>query len=112
MESGHDATQANGMTALGKLICDMNPYTEMPKFQMSGALKTGRMDVFNGSASGQMEVEVEANYPAQWAFKGQQQNVNAALRIKYRFPVLDKDEKELYHITEYLLVGYLGSGAG
>ncbi len=110
---------SGGMTALGQLICDMNPYTEMPKWQMSGALKTGEMDVLVGAshtdAAGtarQMEVEVETGYPAQWAFKGQQQNVNTALRVKYRFPVLDKDGKEIYWVTEYLLVGYLGSGAG
>ena len=78
---------SGGMTALGQLICDMNPYTEMPKWQMSGALKTGEMDVLVGAshtdAAGtarQMEVEVETGYPAQWAFKGQQQNVNTALQ--------------------------------
>lgn len=111
---------SDGMAALGKLICDMNPYTEMPKYEMHYALKTGKMNVYVGnpvSANSdgtvdQIEVEVEANYPAQWAFKGQAQNVNTALRIKYRFPVLDKDQNPLYWVTEYLLVGYLGSGAG
>jgi hypothetical protein len=86
------------------------------------ALKTGKMDVYVGNSNpalvaaggsvDQIEVEVETNYAAQWAFKGQAQNVNTALRIKYRFPVLGKDGENLYWVTEHLLIGYLGSGAG
>lgn len=115
-------SNGDGMKMLGKLICDMNPYTEMPKYEMSGALKTGKMNVFvanqtTGStdATGsveQIEVEVDAGYHAQWAFKGQTQNVNTALRVKYRFPVLDSNGNPLYWITEYLLIGYLGSNGG
>jgi hypothetical protein len=120
--SSSGGSDDDGMAVLGKLICDMNPYTEMPKFDMSGALKTGKMDVYTGNAvpagssSGatteQIEVEVDAGYHAQWAFKGQAQNVNTALRVKYRFPVLDSQQQPLYWVTEYLLIGYLGSNGG
>lgn len=125
---GNGRSSGNGMSMLGKLICDMNPYTEMPKFQMSGALKTGKMNVFVANPSAapaeptvtaeptgtveQIEVEVDAGYNAQWAFKGQNQNVNTALRVKYKFPVLDANNKPLYWVTEHLLIGYEGSGAG
>jgi hypothetical protein len=131
MESGTGGSGrsgGDGMSMLGKLICDMNPYTEMPKYAMSGALKTGKMQVFVGNPSAatseptgtaeptgtveQIEVEVDAGYNAQWAFKGQTHNVNTALRVKYRFPVLDSNNNPLYWVTEHLLIGYEGSGAG
>jgi hypothetical protein len=120
--SSSGGSDDDGMAVLGKLICDMNPYTEMPKYEMSGALKTGKMNVFSGNAvpadstssvtTEQIEVEVDAGYHAQWAFKGQAQNVNTALRVKYRFPVLDSQQQPLYWVTEYLLIGYLGSNGG
>jgi hypothetical protein len=112
---------------LGKLICDMNPYTEMPKWEMSGALSTGVMDPYVGNpvptrpptgTIAQFEVEREGHYPAQWNFKGQPYNVNTALKIRYRFPVLGKPANPndpppvLYWVTEYLLVGYLGANGG
>ena len=55
-----------------------------------------------------MEIEVQKNYGAAWAFKGQTQNVKAAARIPYRFQVQDKDGNPLYWRTEYLLIGYAG----
>lgn len=116
----------NAMAMLGKMICDMNPYTEMPKYAMSGALKTGKMDVFlNAPASGkqapdisQIQVEEEGNYAAQWEFKGTSLRVKTALRVTYRFPVLGAppgdggDSPVLYWVTENLLIGFVGSNGG
>ena len=48
--SSSGGSDDDGMAVLGKLICDMNPYTEMPKYEMSGALKTGKMNVYTGNA--------------------------------------------------------------
>ncbi|HEY3908719.1 MAG TPA: hypothetical protein VGM07_02395 [Stellaceae bacterium] len=113
---------------LGKLICDMNPYTEMPKWQMSGAVSTGVMDpyVLNPAptvpvptgTTAQFVLEREGRYPAQWNFKGQPYNVNTAVKLCYRFPVLGKPVNPddpppvLYWVTEYLLIGYLGANGG
>ncbi|HXC14554.1 MAG TPA: hypothetical protein VNV39_17175 [Stellaceae bacterium] len=123
---GSSGANNNGMAMLGKMICDMNPYTEMPKYAMSGALKTGTMDVFlNAPAPGttapdisQIQVEEEGHYGAQWDFKGTSYRVNTALQVKYRFPVLGAppadggDAPILYWVTESLLIGFVGSNGG
>jgi hypothetical protein len=115
----------SGMTALGELICRLNPYTELP-FDKTSNMQTGKMEVgtlpkptgnyTTNSAQTDtiacIEIEVERNYAAQWTFKGQTQTVKAAFRIPYRFQVRDKSGNVLYWQTEYLLVGYAGSDGG
>jgi hypothetical protein len=124
--SSSEGSNGDGMAMLGKMICDMNPYTEMPKYDMSGALKTGKMEVYiNAPAPGktapdisQIQIEEEGNYAAQWDFKGQPHRVKTALRVKYRFPVLGAPPADgseapiLYWVTENLLIGYVGSNGG
>lgn len=116
------------MTALGELICRLNPYTRLPADPTTG-LKTGDMQVrmLPEAQSGYqasdprstiacMEIEVERDYGEKWTFKGQQQTVKLAFRIPYRFPVKKVDdngnEETLYWQTEYLIVGYAGADGG
>jgi hypothetical protein len=60
----------------------------------------------------EIAIEVERNYGAKWTFKGQTLNVKTAVRIPYRFAVVDKAKKPLYWQTEYLLIGYAGDQGG
>lgn len=100
-------------TALGALICRLNPYTggkqEGMRLVLGGPLVDAKADELNLS---HVELEVEgtptksSNYATQWIFKGQAQNIVKAVRIKYQYPV-DGDGKIL--ATDYLLVGYEGS---
>ncbi len=104
--------------ALGQLICNLNPYTSLPKPGMphetvSSTARTGEMDPFFGADAdpNKVDLEVETNYPGEWIFKGHPQRVVKAVRIKYRYPVRDNDGNNLYYVTDYLLVGYEGGSA-
>ena len=114
----------DAMKLLGQLICDFNPYTEIPAAAGSKTC-TGKMCVVtdppvlpteasNALLQG-VAIEVEENYGTQWNFKGQTQSVKTAVRIPYRFPVYRVDpisnqptQEILYWRTEYLLIGYAG----
>jgi hypothetical protein len=112
-----------GMDALGDLICRINPYTRLPTNQNTG-LSTGLMEIGMLPAAqtgyvknnpdhtiASMGIEVERQYKPVWSFKGQDQTVQAAVRIPYRFPVYGDDGTQLlYWQTEYLLLGYVGGG--
>ena len=114
------SNDSNTMSILGQLICRVNPYTGNPKPGVQGwsGLTTGDMIVGTPPPGGEAKsdptvaVEVQANYPGAWIFKGQEQNINTAIRIPYRFPVLDNDGIALYWVTEYLLIGFVGAGGG
>lgn len=96
-QSANQQPAPGSLAALGELICRLNPYTEIPPDQKAG----------------QVNVVVEENYgAAQWAFKGQTQHVNSAVRIPYRFPVKDKDGNVRYWQTEHLLIGYASEEGG
>ena len=114
----------SAMEAFGDLICRLNPYTE--RTDLTSPRVTGKMDVFlvanytdpNNQGAvplSQVELEIDAKYAASWTFKGQPQNVNTAVRIKYRYPVYpDKDHTgpadALYWVEDYVLIGYEGAG--
>jgi hypothetical protein len=62
----------------------LNPYTDKPNTPKYGQ-STGEMDVYMGQNAGipQMQLQVDANYPGEWTFKGQPQKINKAVRILY-----------------------------
>ncbi len=101
---------------LGKLIFALNPYTN--RENPASSTETGDMDLYVDSpAAGksapdisQFEVEVDTAYPAKWEFKEEAQNINTAIRLRYRYPVKNSSGSVLYYIDDYLLVGYEGSG--
>jgi hypothetical protein len=112
---------------LGSLISLLNPYTNN-KQTSKGGQSTGDWDVYMsnptptpGGASGatiaQIQLQVDANYPGEWTFKGEPQKINKAVRILYRYPVMDPASTAAhpivsYWIEDYLLIGFEGSGAG
>jgi hypothetical protein len=128
---------ADGMQALGELICRLNPYTELPKDPTSG-LATGEMQLkmiepgtvvaaaaVEGKAAGLIaekpngltetiagiSIQVASNYGEKWLFKGQTHLVKTAVLIPYRFPIF-KNGKLAYWQTENLLIGYAGGDGG
>jgi hypothetical protein len=110
---------------IGNLIMLLNPYTDKPNTPKYGQ-STGEMDVYMGQNAGipQIQLQVDANYPGEWTFKGQPQKINKAVRILYRYPVLGPPAPlasgsttpppptVLYWVEDYLLIGFEGSGAG
>jgi hypothetical protein len=104
---------------IGNLIMLLNPYTDKPNTPKYGQ-STGEMDVYMGQNAGipQIQLQVDANYPGEWTFKGQPQKINKAVRILYRYPVLGPPAGQpptqpvLYYVEDYLLIGFEGSGAG
>jgi hypothetical protein len=65
----------------------------------------------------QFQVEVHdhyANYSsAEWMFRGQPQTIKKALRITYRYPLLDSGGNSTgFYATEHLLIGYAGGNGG
>jgi hypothetical protein len=100
---------------LGKLIVSLNPYSKVMHFGSAGPSTNmaGTRDA-EASISDNLhfELEVADQYAETWEFKGEPQNVNKAVRIKYRWPVFDSENKGsiLYWITDYLLIGFEGSG--
>ena len=106
---------------LGTLILKLNPYTNRDMPDSDPTLKAGEMDIYlNQPASGttfpnisQVEVELDGPYRQEWTFKGEPQKVGMAYRIKYRFPVIDKDkETTLYWLEVYVLIGFEGGMGG
>jgi hypothetical protein len=104
---------------LGTLIFRLNPYTDggrTMRFTKAGngvsaqsASQAGTLDL----SSIEMEVQSSnnsngSNYETQWAFKGQSHNVVRAIRIKYHYPV--KGSNGTILATDYLLVGFEGTG--
>ena len=106
---------------LGDLILNLNPYTKRDLPDSDPTLKTGQMDPYCGSPHSettapdisQIEVEADGPYRQEWTFKGEPQKIGMAYRIKYRFPVKNKDSDTiLYWIEDYMLIGFEGSMGG
>ena len=115
---------------LGKLINEVNPYTEN-KEPLRGGL-TGSMDIYTGTATtadgyadakagdaaasrSQIRLETDTKYQGEWIFKGQPHRIGKSVRIRYRFPVKDGPGDEaniLYWTEDYLLLGFEGSNSG
>ncbi|MGH7247254.1 MAG: hypothetical protein ACREH9_04035 [Pseudomonadota bacterium] len=104
---------------LGCLIMMLNPYTNgkqmnfQPPATASGANAAEIVEIGTSTTDmSQFQLELQANYADTWVFKGQQQSVNLAVRIQYRWPKLDSKGKFLCWVTDYMLVGFEGSGGG
>jgi hypothetical protein len=107
---------------IGTLVQLLNPYTNN-QLVPTGGPPTGQMDIYMsnptptpGGAAGatiqQIQLEVDNRYPGDWTFKGQAQRVAKAVRIPYRYPVMDgtgANANVLYWVEDYLLVGYEGA---
>jgi|SRR5271167_490050 len=100
--------------ALGNLINDLNPYFD------TAIGSNWEMDIYMGNPSptsppsgnaNQIEVEVDSKYPGQWNFGGQPQNINRALRIRYRYQK-ESASGTSYYLEDYLLIGFQGTGGG
>jgi hypothetical protein len=99
--------------ALGTLIVAANPYLKGPRAAVGAAMHlaapkdigTNNIDIAD------IHMEEDSKYPAEWMFKGQSQKIHTALRIQYRYPQ-EGPNGERYMVTDYLLVGFEGSGGG
>ena|SRR5215472_4767266 len=109
--------------ALGYLIQVLNPYsTDMKQptgLPAAAAQRTGQGqgDSPDPSACEQFHIEIDdysANYSSgTWTFRGQPATIKKALRITYRYPLVDSDNKATgFYATEHLLIGYAGSNSG
>lgn len=101
---------------IGQLIMKLNPYTMK-------AGQNGQMDIYTsnpapasgGAANGtipQVQLQID-DYGNEWTFGGQPQRVKRAIRILYRYPILDPANPQgppLGWAQDYLLIGYQGSG--
>lgn len=102
---------------LGSLIMMLNPYTNGKRMRFdppstsTGATAAEVIDVGTADLS-QFQLELQANYADTWKFKGQNQSVNLAVRVKYCWPKLDSKGKFLCWVTDYMLIGFEGSGGG
>jgi hypothetical protein len=107
-------------TDLGQLILNLNPYTNRDVPYSDPLRKVGEMDIYcDDPVSGkstpdvsQIAVEADGPYRQEWTFKGEPRRVGMAYRIKYRFPINDKDGNALYWLEDYLLIGFEGSMGG
>ena len=93
---------------LGKLISMMNPYTNGEEGTMDPHMFIGARHEFSDHDLRDVWIEIDSNYPTAWTFKGQEQKVNTALRIGYRWK--KKRGDETVWVTDYLLIGFEGSG--
>lgn len=98
--------------ALGHLIRVLNPYSTDMDYTCDAASGNGPPD-----PRAQFKVEVDdlySNYSStEWMFKGHTQIIRKALRITYRYPLLDSGRNPTgYYATEHLLIGYAGGNGG
>ncbi|HUC09505.1 MAG TPA: hypothetical protein VL985_03655 [Stellaceae bacterium] len=95
---------------LGRLISMMNPYTNGESGTMDPHMfiDAKAQPVGENLEIKDVWMEIDSNYPASWTFKGQEQKVNTALRIGYRWK--KTVGTKVVWMTDYLLVGFEGSG--
>ncbi len=104
--------------ALVSIINSHNPYTSNNPNDMS--MFVGNPDLSNTSGNdiNQMEIEVDGPYttPKEWYFKSLPQQINKALRIKYRYRAVNLQvpgipQLDPHHwVTAYLLIGFEDGG--
>ena len=108
---------------LGDLINTLNPYTGNTGSLLPKGTTTGDMNIYTadaiaappvppGTHRDRIMLEVDSKYPGEWTFKGEPQRINKAVRIRYRFPVMDSSGTLLYWVEDYLLIGFEGANGG
>jgi len=105
--------------AITSLINSHNPYTSDDMMEMNIYAGNPDFEKWADNKASQIEVEVDGPYatPKEWYFKGLPQQINKALRIKYRYRARDlgKPDRPLlglpHWITAYMLIGYEDGGA-
>ena len=110
-------TPPRSLDGLTTLIAKQNPYTSGQVDDMDLYIMTRNPDDPDGEQGSQIELELDADYPGEWNFKGMPQKLNKVLRIKYRCKVRkggqnqDPADPVDYWMTAYLLVGFEDGGA-
>jgi hypothetical protein len=103
--------------ALGNLIKILNPYSNDMNQPGSVPAVASGAEAAGSDPDAEFHVEIDdhiANYSsADWSFRGRTQTIKRALRITYRYPLLNSDNKETgFYATEHLLIGYAGGNGG
>ncbi len=104
--------------AIVSLISSHNPYTSDSMHDMNVYTGNPDFEKWADNKLSQVEVEVDGPYtmPKEWYFKSLPQQINKALRIKYRYKAVDlgkphRPQLGLPHwITAYMLIGYEDGG--
>jgi hypothetical protein len=96
---------------LGRLICLLNPYSTDMRPNADTPTPAGQQASSAVENQGQFPVQVD-NYDGEWTFKGGTYKVTKSLRITYRYPLRDKENKLICYATEHLLIGYAGGNGG
>ncbi len=76
----------------------------------SSAAPAAEMDDVVEADLRHFQLELQDNYADSWKFKGESQTVHLAVRIQYRWAKHDSAGKFLCWVTDYMLVGFEGSG--
>lgn len=100
---------------LGTIIRMLNPHAGGQPGSMhlapAGAPPPAPAPSVDPSDLARIRLEVD-NAAGDWIFKGQQQRVEKALRIEYRYPLSDVNGKPTgLFATEYLVIGYVNGGS-
>jgi hypothetical protein len=104
------------LDGLEELIARLNPYTSGQVNDMDLYIRPPNPDDPNGDQGSSIELELDADYPGEWNFKGAPQKLNKVLRIKYRCKVRKGGSDQNpntpveYWMTAYLLIGYEDGG--
>jgi hypothetical protein len=98
---------------LGTLIRMLNPYTNGGPGTMQIAPGVAEMPPpgIDPAVLDQLHLEVD-DYTGHWSFKGHDQRIRRALRIRYRYPADGAAGMAGVFQTEYLLIGFAGADGG
>ena len=100
---------------LGTLIRKLNPYSNGRPIHFGPTAPEIAPNAAPPSDSGhvdlsQFNMELEGEYADAWNFKGQPHKINTAVRIMYRWPKFDVNNNFVCWVTDYMLIGFEGSG--
>jgi hypothetical protein len=101
---------------LTAIIAKQNPYTSGQINDMDIYIRPANPDDPNGDQGSQIELELDADYPGEWNFKGVPQKLNKVMRLKYRCKVRkggtnqNPNDPVEFWMTAYLLIGFEDGG--